>query len=103
MKETIQRFISLGSAIYSSTAYIWFLMFHMKHRKENIMTLRDVLLACGNLKNSSPLIIIEMNNKSIYQDTVSGCFEKNLAYMKMEVDYFKIFFHKNSDKIICLI
>lgn len=67
------------------------------------MTLRDVLLACGNLKNGSLVIITDVNNKSIYQDTVSGCFEENPAYMKMEVDYFKIFFHKNSDKIICLI
>lgn len=67
------------------------------------MTLRDLLLACGNLKNGSPVIITDMNNKTIYQDTVSGCFEKNPAYMKMEVDYFKIFFHKNSVKIICLI
>lgn len=67
------------------------------------MTLRDLLLACGNLKNDSLVAITDMNNKSFYQDTVSGCFEKNPAYMKMEVDYFKIFFHKNSDKIICLI
>lgn len=67
------------------------------------MTLCDLLLACGNLKNGSLVIITDMNNKSIYQDTVNGCFEKNPAYMKMEVDYFKIFFHKNSDKIICLI
>lgn len=44
-----------------------------------------------------------MNNKDIYHDTVSGCFEKNPTYMKMEVDYFKIFFNKNGDKIICLI
>ena len=67
------------------------------------MTLRDVLLACGNLKNGSVVIITDMNNKNIYQDTVSGCFEKNPAYMKMEVDYFKIFFNKNGDKIVCLI
>ena len=67
------------------------------------MTLRDLLLACGNLKNGSVVIITDMNNKTIYQDTLGGCFEKNPAYMKMEVDYFKIFFHKNSDKIICLI
>ena len=67
------------------------------------MTLRDLLLACGNLKNGSLVIITDMNNKTIYQDTVRGCFEKNPAYMKMVVDYFKIFFHKNSDKIICLI
>lgn len=40
------------------------------------MTLRDLLLACGNLKNGSLVIITDMNNKSIYQDTVSGCFEK---------------------------
>lgn len=67
------------------------------------MTLRDILLACGNLKNGSLVIITDMNNKDIYQDTVRGCFEKNPAYMKMEVDYFKIFFNKNGDKIICLI
>lgn len=67
------------------------------------MTLRDVLLACGNLKNSSVVIITDINNKDIYHDTVSGCFEKNPAYMKMEVDYFKIFFNKNEDKIVCLI
>lgn len=67
------------------------------------MTLRDVLLACGNLKSSSEVIITDMNNKDIYHDTVSGCFEKNPAYMKMEVDFFKIFYCKNGDKIICLI
>jgi hypothetical protein len=67
------------------------------------MTLRDLLLACGNLKNGSLVMITDMTNKTIYKDTASGCFEKNPAYMKMEVDYFKIFFHKNSDKIICLI
>lgn len=67
------------------------------------MTLRDVLLACGNLKNGSRVIITDMNNKTIYQDTVSGCFEKNPAYMKKEVDFFKIFYCKNGDKIICLI
>lgn len=67
------------------------------------MTLIDVLLACGNLKNGSLVIITDVNNKTIYQDTVSGCFENNTEYMKMEVDYFKIFFHKNGDKIICLI
>ena len=67
------------------------------------MTLRDVLLACGNLKNSSEVIITDTNNKVIYHDTVSGCFEKNPAYMKIEVDFFKIFYCKNGDKIICLI
>lgn len=67
------------------------------------MTLRDVLLACGNLKNGSLVIITDVDNKTIYQDTVSGCFENNPEYLKMEVDYFKIFFHKNGDKIICLI
>ena len=67
------------------------------------MTLRDVLLACGNLKNSSVVIITDINNKDIYHATVEGCFEKNPAYMKMEVDYFKLFFNKNGDKIICLI
>ena len=45
----------------------------------------------------------DIKNKDINHDTVSGCFEKNPAYMKMEVDYFKIFFNKNGDKIICLI
>ena len=67
------------------------------------MTLRDVLLACGNLKNSSEVIITDTNNNDIYRDTVSACFEKNPAYMKMEVDFFKIFYCKNGDKIICLI
>ena len=67
------------------------------------MTLRDVLLACGNLKNSSVVIITDINNKDIYRDTVSGYFEKEPAYMKSEVDYFKIFFNKNGDKIVCLI
>ena len=67
------------------------------------MTLRDVLLACGNLKNSSEVIITDINNKDIYHVTVSGCFEKNPAYMKMEVDFFKVFYCKNGDKIICLI
>lgn len=61
------------------------------------MTLRDVLLARANLKNDSVVIIADMNNKNIYQDTVSGCFE-NTVYMKMEVDYFKIF--KNGDIIL---
>lgn len=67
------------------------------------MTLRDVLLACGNLKNKSLVIITDVDNKNIYQDTVSDCFKNNPEYMKMEVDYFKIFFQKNGDKIICLI
>ena len=67
------------------------------------MSLRDILLACGNLKNGSVVVITDVNNKTIYQDTVSGCFENNPVYMKMEVDYFKIFFHKNGDQIICLI
>lgn len=67
------------------------------------MTLQDLLLACGNLKNDSVVVITDVNNKTIYRDTVRDCFEKNPAYMKMEVDYFKIFFHKNGDKIICLI
>lgn len=67
------------------------------------MTLRDVLLACGNLKNSSVVVITDINNKVIYHDTVNGCFEQNRIYMKMEVDYFKIFFNKNGDKIVCLI
>lgn len=67
------------------------------------MTIRDLLLACGNLKNGSVVVITDVNNKTIYQDTVGGCFENNPVYMKMEVDYFKIFFHKNGDQIICLI
>lgn len=67
------------------------------------MTLRDLLLACGNLKNASVVVITDVNNKTIYKDTVSGCFENNPVYMKMEVDYFKIFFHKIGDQIICLI
>lgn len=67
------------------------------------MTLRDVLLACGNLKNSSVVIITDINNNVIYHDTVNGCFEQDRIYMKMEVDYFKIFFNKNGDKIVCLI
>lgn len=67
------------------------------------MTLRDILLACGNLKNGSLVIITDMNNKSIYQDTVSGCFEHNPTCMKMEVSFFKVFYCKNGDKIICLI
>ena len=75
----------------------------LMEKEWTIMTLRDVLLACGNLKNGSVVIITDMNNKNICHDTVSGCFEKNPAYMKMEVDYFKIFFNKNGDKIVCLI
>lgn len=66
------------------------------------MTLRDVLLACGNLKNRS-LVIITDEQGEVYSDTVEGCFERNLTYMKMEVNFFKIFHCKNGDKIICLI
>ena len=66
------------------------------------MTLRDVLLACGNLKNRSQVIITDEHGE-VYSNTVEGCFEQNPIYMKMEVDFFKIFYHKNGDKIICLI
>lgn len=66
------------------------------------MTLRDVLLACGNLKNKSLVIITDVQGK-VYSNTVEGCFEQNPTYMKMEVDFFKIFYCKNGDKIICLI
>lgn len=66
------------------------------------MTLRDVLLACGNLKNKS-LVIITDEHGEVYSNTVNGCFENNLTYMKMEVSFFKIFYCKNGDKIICLI
>lgn len=66
------------------------------------MTLRDVLLACGNLKNKS-LVIITDEHGEVYYNTVAGCFEQNPTYMKMEVDFFKIFYCKNGDKIICLI
>ena len=66
------------------------------------MTLRDVLLACGNLKNKS-LVIITDEHGEVYSNTVEGYFEQNPTYMKMEVDFFKIFYCKNGDKIICLI
>lgn len=66
------------------------------------MTLRDVLLACGNLKNKS-MVIITDEHGIVYSNTVKGCFEQNPTYMKMEVDFFKVFYCKNGDKIICLI
>lgn len=66
------------------------------------MTLRDVLLACGNLKNKS-LVIITDEHGEVYSNTVEGCFEHNPTYMKMEVAFFKIFYCKNGDKIVCLI
>lgn len=66
------------------------------------MTLRDVLLACGNLKNKS-LVIITDEHGEVYSNTVAGCFEHNPTYMKMEVCFFKVFYCKNGDKIICLI
>ena len=66
------------------------------------MTLRDVLLACGNLKNKS-LVIITDEHGEVYSNTVKGCFEDNPTYMKMEVSFFKVFYGKNGDKIICLI
>ena len=66
------------------------------------MTLRDVLLACGNLKNKS-LVIITDEHAEVYSNTVEGCFEQNPTYMKMEVSFFKVFYCKNGDKIICLI
>lgn len=66
------------------------------------MTLRDVLLACGNLKNKS-LVIITDEHGEVYSNTVEGCFECNTIYMKMEVSFFKVFYAKNADKIICLI
>lgn len=66
------------------------------------MTLRDVLLACGNLKNRSLVFITDEHDK-VYSNTVEGCFEDNPTYMKMEVSFFKVFYCKNGDKIICLI
>lgn len=66
------------------------------------MTLRDVLLACGNLKNKS-LVMITDEHGEVYSNTVEGCFLENTAYMKMEVCFFKVFYCKNADKIICLI
>lgn len=66
------------------------------------MTLRDVLLACGNLKNKS-LVIITDEEGEVYSNTVEVCFEHNPAYMKMEVSFFKVFHSKNCDNIICLI
>lgn len=67
------------------------------------MTLIDILLACGNLKNKSLVIITDVQGE-VYSNTVEGCFEQNPPYMKMEVDFFKIFYCKNgADKIICLI
>ena len=66
------------------------------------MTLRDVLLACGNLKNSS-LVMITDEHGEVYSNTVEGCFVQNPIYMKMEVIFFKVFYGKNGDKIICLI
>lgn len=66
------------------------------------MTLRDLLLACGNLKNKS-LVIITDEHGVVYSNTVESCFEQNPIYMKMEVAFFKVFYYKNGDKIICLI
>ena len=66
------------------------------------MTLYDLLISCGNLKNRS-LVIITDQNGEVYSNTVEGCFEQNPSYMKMEVSFFKIFYCKNGDKIICLI
>lgn len=66
------------------------------------MTLRDVLLACGNLKNKSQVIITDEHGE-VYSNTVEGCFERNPDYMKMEVCFFKVFYCKNGDKIICMI
>ena len=66
------------------------------------MTLRDVLLACGNLKNRS-LVIITDEHGEVYSITGEGCFDQNPIYMKMEVSFFKVFYCKNGDKIICLI
>lgn len=66
------------------------------------MTLKDLLLSCGNLKNSS-LVIITDQQGEVYSNTVEVCFEHNPAYMKREVDFFKIFYSKNGDNIICLI
>lgn len=67
------------------------------------MTLRDLLLACGNLTNDSVVIITDMENKTLCKDTVRGCFDHETIYMKMEVNFFKTFYYKNGDKIICLI
>ena len=66
------------------------------------MTLRDVLLACGNLQNRS-LVIITDEHGEVYSNTVEGCFEQSPTYMKMEVAFFKVFYCKKGDKIICLI
>ena len=66
------------------------------------MILKDALLACGNLKKKS-LVIITDEHGEVYSNTVEGCFEDNPIYMKMEVCFFKVFYSKNADKIICLI
>lgn len=66
------------------------------------MTLKDLLLSCGNLKNRS-LVIITDEHGEVYSNTVTGCFEHDPVYMKMEVSFFKVFYCKNGDKIICLI
>lgn len=66
------------------------------------MILRDVLLACGNLKNNSLVIVTDMHGE-VYSNTLDGCLEQNPSCMKMEVDFFKVFYCKNGDKIICLI
>lgn len=66
------------------------------------MTLRDVLLACGNLRNKSEVILTDEHGE-VYTNTVEGCFLQNPTYMKMEVCFFKVFYCKNCDKIICLI
>ena len=66
------------------------------------MTLKDLLIACGNLKNRS-LVIISDEHGEVYSNTVEGIFEHNPSYMKMEVAFFKVFYSKNGDKIICLI
>lgn len=67
------------------------------------MTLRDVLLACGNLKLNSSVIVTDVHGEEVYSNTLDGCFDQNPSCMKMEVDFFKVFYCKNGDKIICLI
>ena len=66
------------------------------------MTLRDVLLACGNLKNKSVVMITD-EHFEVYSNTVEGCFEDDPVYMRMEVSFFKVFYRKEGDKIICMI
>ena len=52
------------------------------------MTLRDVLLACGNLKNKSQVIITDEHGE-VYSNTVKGCFEQNPTYMKNGSRFFQ--------------